>query len=102
MSRCKVPGAPRLRRDQSFPSKFNRDTISDSDKGGGRKGAREDEGDSNGITRSLRSIVCLPLERCWSIVFAVGGGMTKGEEWGKEHSDGARGRQTNTGLCGLS
>lgn len=54
--------------------------------GGGRKGAREDEGDNNEITRSLRFIMCVSLWHCWSIMFVMGGGMTAGQERGKEHS----------------
>lgn len=35
----------------------------------------------------------MSLWHCWSIMFAMSGEMTKGEEWGKEHSDRASGRK---------
>lgn len=101
MSSSKVPNALKVLRikercslsQRSFPSNFNHDTISDSDKwGGGRKGAREDEGDNNKITRSLGFIMCMSLWHCWSIMFVMGEELLR-ENWGKEHSHGASRRK---------
>lgn len=104
MSTYKVPNALEVlrvkercsRSQRSFPSNFNRDAIRDSDKwGGGRKGAREDEGDNNEITQSLRFLTCTSLWLCWSIMFAMGGGMTKGEESGQRAQQWGK-RKKNT------
>lgn len=59
------------------------------------KGAREDEGDNNKITRSLRFIMCTSLWHCWSIMFVMGGGMTAGEEGAKSTA----GENPNIFLC---
>lgn len=63
--------------------------------GGGIKGAREDEGDNNKITRSLRFIMCVSLWHCWPIMFVRGGGMAAGEEGAKSTA----GEKPNIFLC---